>query len=119
MLACYVAGKISDATPEKVRENINRLKGLTLQCIIRGLSPYPTAYTEEWETALGLSPSNYYDLDNVWLVRADVMVVVPEGREASVGVTQEIALATASGIPVCIGIDGLDEWLASQPSEPL
>jgi hypothetical protein len=111
MLRVYPAGKISDDTPEREKANIDRLKRLTEQIILLGHSPFPTAYTGDWAETVGLMAENYYDLDLKWLDVSDVMVVVPERRETSVGVQLELNRAAKNGTPVCIGIEAFKEWL--------
>jgi len=112
-LRVYIAGKITDKDPSKEYANIQRGKRLTEAVLRLGHSPFPVFYTSEWVQRLGLTRHDYYRIDNAWIECGgiDAMVVVPEGKDESEGVKDEIRRAELAGIPVCYGIEDFKDWL--------
>ena len=112
-LRVYVAGKIHAKDQAEVWRNIQRGKRLTEAVIRLGHSPFPTFYMSELETSMSLTRDDFYRIDNAWIECGviDAMVVVPEGKDDSEGVKNEIKRATLAGIPVCYGIEDFKDWL--------
>ena len=89
-LAVYVGGKISDDTPEKEEENLQRIRDLSLEVIRLGHKPFPVGWNSDMGKDAGFTRQDWYDYDNTWLDRCDVGVFVREGLEESYGAQEEI-----------------------------
>lgn len=112
MLKVYIAGAIGADNPTEMFASIRRGLELSHQVRKLGHAPYPTFTNFVWSVTDDVPNEDYYSMDLAWLEAADVMVVVPERRHESFGVSKlEIPFCEERGIPVCYGVEDFKDWL--------
>lgn len=122
MIVVYIAGKYTDTTQWKVKQNIQRAEALGAEIVERFgkvgqgvMVIIPHTNTAHWE---GLQDDQwFYDATMELLRRSDVCVHVPGDQHRSKGTRLEIADCANTGKPVFEGNDaGLErfrQWLTN------
>ncbi len=108
--AVYVAGAYSAKTVMGVCANARRGRALVQVVEEAGFAPYDPWADLERRIAYPADIETAYATALAWLERADAVLVVQDGADASAGTQREIARATELCIPVFWTLAELIRW---------
>ena len=108
-LVVYVAGRYRDSTAWRIEENINMAKSITLQLLKAGHTPIcPHTMYAHFD---GECDDEVFLQAGLRLLHFCQAVVLVPGWEVSKGTQAEVSYARRLGLPICMGVDALDEVL--------